>query len=189
VADPLTELFETTLTKLHSCLTAAGIPYMVVGGVAVLVHGVPRVTRDIDVTVQATPERAGAVLDALPGFRSLVEDPAAFAAETRALPVEGPDGTRVDLIFASLPFEEDAIERAREETLGTARVRVCAPEDLIVMKIISERPRDIEDVAGIVASNVTSIDRARLDPLIVGLALDLERPEILEAWRRITSDG
>lgn len=180
--------FENTLVALHSGLSRAGIPYMLVGGVAVLVHGVPRLTRDIDVTVLLEPDATPELLTALPGFRSLVDDPATFAAETRVVPVESADGTRVDVILAGLPFEEEAIARARTEQLGTARVRVCTPEDLVVMKILSDRPRDLTDVEGIVARVGPSLDREWLNPLIEGLAADLERPEILTAWRRITGD-
>ncbi len=44
--------------------------------------------------------------------------------------------------------EETAIRRARLMSVAGERVRVCTPEDLIVLKIVSDRARDLEDVAG-----------------------------------------
>jgi hypothetical protein len=44
-------MFQTLLAKLAWALDGAAIPYMVIGGQAVLVHGEPRLTRDIDVTL------------------------------------------------------------------------------------------------------------------------------------------
>ena len=39
------------------------MPYMVIGGQAVLVHGEPRLTRDIDITLGLTAERVHDVLE------------------------------------------------------------------------------------------------------------------------------
>ena len=55
--------------------------------------------------------------------------------------METKEGFR-DLIFGALPFEETAIRRARVMSVAGERVRVCAPEDLIVLKIVSDRARD-----------------------------------------------
>jgi hypothetical protein len=49
------------------------------------------------------------------------------------------------VIFALLPFELDAIRRARDVTIADRTVHVVTPEDLILMKIISEQPRDVAD--------------------------------------------
>jgi len=156
---------------------------MLIGGMAVLVHGVPRLTRDIDVTISLPLPELPRLRDALRAeFRLLVEEPREFIEETRVLPVEGPDGTRVDIVFAGLPFEEDAIRRAEFQRLGTQRVRVCTPADLILHKIVSTRTRDREDVAGILSRSGPSMDLEGLDATISALALDLELPEILEFW-------
>lgn len=44
-------MFETLLEKLSCALDQVGIPYMVIGGQAVLRHGEPRLTKDIDLTL------------------------------------------------------------------------------------------------------------------------------------------
>jgi hypothetical protein len=49
----------------------------------------------------------------------------AFVRDTRVLPVETEDGVRIDIIFGMLPFEEEAIRRARPIRVGERDV-ACA---------------------------------------------------------------
>jgi len=55
-------MFESLLERIATALDAAAIPYMVIGGQAVLVHGEPRLTRDIDITLGVDIDRLGQVL-------------------------------------------------------------------------------------------------------------------------------
>ena len=87
-------------------------------------------------------------------------------------------------IFGLLPFEDEAIQRARPIRISGFDVRVCTPEDLILMKIVSERDRDIEDAAGIAIRRMKGLDVQYLEPRIKELAALLERPEIQERWER-----
>ncbi|MCC7142925.1 MAG: hypothetical protein IT349_12560, partial [Candidatus Eisenbacteria bacterium] len=76
-------MFAELIARLGSALTAADIPYMIIGGQAVLVHGEPRLTKDIDVTVGVGPERLDDLL-ALVGKLGLepLVDPAEFVPAT-----------------------------------------------------------------------------------------------------------
>ena len=173
---------EKALRSVASFVGERGTPYMVIGGVANLAWGVPRTTLDIDLTVWA-PEGAEAALVAAlaAAFKALPEDPAGFAADTRVLPLEV-EGFRVDVILGQLPYEERAIRRARPVDMGGFAVRVCSPEDLVVHKVLSERPKDLEDVRGIIRTQAVALDRAYLDPLVRGLAEDLSRPSLWEFY-------
>jgi len=79
-------MFKNLLEKIALKLEQSDIPYMVIGGQAVLVYGEPRLTRDIDITVGVLPERADAVSDIArsAGLRPLV-DPEAFTSKTLVL--------------------------------------------------------------------------------------------------------
>ncbi len=180
---------EDALRSVVTVLGEQGIPYMLIGGMANLVWGEARTTQDIDVTVQVDPAALSETIARLAQiFRVLPENPLAFVKRTRVLPVATANGIRADLIFAELPYQEEAIRRARSVRLGDTEVRVCSPEDLIIHKIISERSKDLEDVKGIIHTQGAHLDRAYLDPLVFGLAVDLERPEIrryyLSLWRK-----
>jgi hypothetical protein len=172
---------EAALAELCSLLDEERLPYMLVGGQANAIWGEPRATLDIDVTLWAD-DRPDAVGILSKRFRALVDDPAGFVRDTRVLPLESAGGVRIDVIFGLLPFEEDAIRRARPVRVGGRDVRVCAPEDLILMKIISDRPRDLADARGIASRRFPELDLAYLEPRVRELAELLERPGIVARW-------
>ena len=181
---------EHALAGLASLLEQLEIPYMVIGGLANAVWGEPRATLDIDVTIwvadaelPSTIERVTAVLAAL------VIDPAEFVLQTRVLPLESPEGVRIDLIFGMLPFEEEAIRRAIPISVGSVPVRFCTAEDLVLHKVVSDRERDQADARGIVLRRLAGLDLGYLEPRIAELARLLERPGILESWQAWKSEA
>lgn len=149
-------MFEALLEKIARGLDAKNIPYMVIGGQAVLLYGEPRLTRDIDITLGAGIERLGemrAIVDRL-GLKYLTEQVEDFVKETMVLPaVEEKTGIRVDFIFSFSFYERQAIKRAKAVALGRAKIRFAALEDVVVHKVIAGRPRDIEDIENILAKN------------------------------------
>jgi len=64
---------------------------------------------------------------------------ASFVHQTRVLPLDTAEGVRIDVIFALLPFELDAIRRAREVSASGRTIRVT-PEDLILRAHLISRP-------------------------------------------------
>ena len=122
------------------------IPYMLIGGIANLVWGEPRATLDVDVSVLAEEPEWPPLLDELTQtFRIIPKHPLVFLRDTHVLPIETDDGVRIDLVWARLSYEHKAIARATSQDVLGVRMRVCRPEDLIIMKIVSERPKDRED--------------------------------------------
>lgn len=55
-------MFEETLAKIAGSLDRHDIPYMVIGGQAVLLYGEPRLTRDIDITLGVNIDRIDELL-------------------------------------------------------------------------------------------------------------------------------
>ena len=178
-------LLERALVEVVTALESLQIDYMVIGGIANAVWGEARATLDIDVSVGIDEARIPQTAAALGArFQVLIEDAARFIRETRVLPLETKAGVRIDVIFALLPFELEAIERAHQVVLAGHDVKVVSPEDLILMKIISERPRDIADAEAITRRRLPDLDVAYLEPRIRELASLLEKPEILERWEK-----
>ncbi len=148
-------MFEAILARLGRELDAADLPYMVIGGQAVLLYGEPRLTDDIDITLGATLDRLPDVLKLTSsiGLEPLV-DPEEFTRQTMVLPCrDAATDLRVDLIFSFSPYERQALERARPIKMGDTQVRFASLEDVIVHKIIAGRPRDLEDVKGMLVKN------------------------------------
>jgi hypothetical protein len=176
-------VFEKALGGLSSLFEREGVPYMVIGGLANAIWGHPRATLDIDVTIWADDDRIQQLLNLLQKrYTFLVEAPADFVSKTRVLPVKNEEGLRIDIIFGALPFERDAIERAVEKKVGAAAIRFCSAEDLILLKIISERPKDREDVRGILRVQQNDLDFKYLEPRIDELSDLLDRPQIRRQW-------
>ena len=175
------------LKSVASCLSEAGIPYIVIGGHAVLQYGIPRFTQDIDVTIALTPEEADKVLNCIKGFfRVLPRDIEEFIQDTWVLPVEHLDtGVRVDLIFSITAFEREAIEQAREITIENMPIRYISPEDLIVQKIIAGRAVDLEDAKGILVMRDERIDRGRIEKSISALSRERGENEWLKRWEEV----
>jgi len=149
-------MFNQLLERIALGLDERQIPYMVIGGQAVLIYGEPRLTRDIDIALGVGPERLADVLALAraSAWRVLVEKPDEFVQRTMVLPLEdSQSGIRIDLIFSFSPYEREAMNRVHRVSVGKATVHFAAPEDVIVHKITAGRPRDLEDVRTILLKN------------------------------------
>jgi hypothetical protein len=149
-------MFKQLLERIALGLEQRRIPYMIIGGQAVLIYGEPRMTRGIDVTLGVGPARLADILGLAEAsaWRVLVETPEDFVQRTLVLPCIDPaSGSRLDFIFSHSVYEEQAMNRVRRIEMGTAAVCYASAEDVIVHKIIAGRPRDLEDVRSIVLKN------------------------------------
>lgn len=149
-------MFEELLNKIGQKLLEGEIPYMVIGGQALLVHGEPRLTRDIDITLGVGIERLpdiSKIAGEVP-LRSLVDDPEGFTGKTMVFPcVEDESGIRVDFIFSFTPYERQAIDRAEKVALAGGEVKFASAEDLVIHKVFAHRPRDLEDAGSVIRKN------------------------------------
>ena len=86
----------------------------------------------------------------------------------------------MDIIFAALPSEKDAIARALAKQIGGKTIMVSSVEDLILMKLVSEGQKDWEDARRLSRRLKESLERAYLEPRVRELAEALSRPDILD---------
>ena len=149
-------MFKSALKKIAHALNSGSIPYIIIGGQAVLLYGEPRLTRDIDVTLGVDIDKLETVLTLLSqtGFMPIPKDVKQFVKETNVLPLEdNSTGIRVDCIFSFSPYENNAIQRAQWIDIDGVPVAYASVEDLIIHKMFAGRPRDLEDVKGIILRN------------------------------------
>lgn len=148
--------------SLFKVLGAASVRYVVVGGVATILHGVDRLTADIDLVLDLTPESAQAAMRTLidAGYRPGIPiDPMQFAiAEVRERWIHEKSMQVLNFwdTTASRPsvdvFVKDVIpfgdlwRDSQEVDYFGQRVRVASIEHLIRMKAIANRPRDLQDI-------------------------------------------
>ena len=149
-------MFERLLKKIALQLKRASIPYMVIGGQAVLLYGEPRLTRDIDITMGIGVDGLDRVKKMMPiiGLKSLVQKEKEFVERNMVLPtLDKKSGIRVDFIFSFSPYERQAIERAKDIKFGNSIVRFASLEDVVIHKVIAGRARDFDDVKSILLKN------------------------------------
>jgi predicted nucleotidyltransferase len=149
-------VFERLLKKIALQLKRASIPYMVIGGQAVLLYGEPRLTRDIDITLGVGVEELRKVKKIVRSIdlKILVKNDKEFVGKTMVLPTMDKESSiRIDFIFSYSLYERQAIERAKDIKLGRSLVRFASLEDLVIHKVIAGRARDLEDVKSILIKN------------------------------------
>ena len=155
------------IEQVLSALNASRVRYLVVGGVAVVLHGHLRATADLDLIVQlgtANALDAVRVLDGL-GFRPVAPVPATMFADPKArqswiedkgmtvfsLWSDRYPGLEVDL-FVSEPLDFDAAyARAVRVQLTSTFATVVSLEDLVALKRAAGRPVDLADIQALQA--------------------------------------
>jgi predicted nucleotidyltransferase len=180
---PDIRVFEKALRELSNMFRDANISYMIIGGLANAIWGNPRATLDIDVTIWVEDDQIRKSISMLEqAYTFMVEEPFDFISKTRVLPVKNNENLRIDIIFGALAFEKDAIDRAIDVTVGDTSIRFCTAEDLILLKILSERSKDIDDVRSILRFQKNNLNYSYLEPRIEELSDLLVRPDILQQW-------
>ena len=171
---------------MHRILTEMGIPYVVIGGIAVQCWGEPRFTRDVDVTVLAPlGEEEDVIRRILAAFKPRIGDALEFALRNRVCLVEV-RGTAVDISLGLPGYEEEVMRRAIAYNVGGGRtVQVCSPEDLVVHKAVAGRPQDIQDIEGVVLRQGDKLDVEYIRKWLREFSFVLEEPEISERFERV----
>jgi hypothetical protein len=150
---------------------------MIIGGQAVLIYGEPRLTKDIDVSLGVDVDRLADVLAVAKALQlAPLVSPQDFTTRTRVLPCEEQaTGLRVDFIFSFSTYENEALSRTRPKRIGATEVHFASPEDVVIHKIVAGRPRDLEDVRGILLKN-PSIDATYIRRWLEDFATSLGEP-------------
>jgi predicted nucleotidyltransferase len=147
-------MFQKLLKKIANELDAHNIPYMVIGGQAVLLYGEPRLTKDIDITLGVGVSMLNEINNIVEKLNLKILVDENFVQNTMVLlAIDEKTGIRVDFIFSFSLYEKQAIKRATDIKFGNTIVRFASLEDLIIHKIIAGRAIDIEDIRSIILKN------------------------------------
>jgi hypothetical protein len=173
--------------QLQALLAQAGIKSMVVGGLAVAVWGEPRATRDADLKVLLERRDSPRLLACLPADKYEVPINALDILERLGfLFIRCAGGLRIDLLLAETAFDAQAVARSRLVlALPSLNLVVCAPEDLIVYKMISTRPRDQADVPGILLRQRDSLDHQYVERWLMEFEKALDDSTLINSYRRL----
>jgi hypothetical protein len=185
--DRVPQAFLKVLRNLTEWFSDAQLAAMVVGGVAASILGRPRATRDIDALTMLAEDKWAAALYAAErhGIAPRIEEPLEFARRTRVLLLRHVEsGIDIDLILGRLPFEEQAIARGKFHDLGGVRVKLPTVEDLLIMKAIAQRPRDLRDMEGLLDANPdANVDTVR--QWVREFSNAMTMPDLLEGFEKL----
>lgn len=147
---------------LFGALNAGGVRYLVVGGVATVLHGYPRTTLDVDLIVDLEPSAARKAIEVLVAFglRPLAPvDPVTFAdPEIRSMWIrdkgmkvfslwDPAEPLRPVDLFVEHPLPFEALwNRSVVFHASGQEIRAVSLDDLIHLKRLAGRPKDLEDI-------------------------------------------
>ncbi len=150
---------------------------VIIGGIAASLLGTPRYTVDLDAVFLLSIEDVPRLLSAAAGrgIEPRIPNCVEFARKSRVLLLRHVNsGTDIDISLGILPFEVEMVEHSKVHEIGPIQLRLPAPEDLIILKAVAHRPKDLEDIRAIAASH-PDLDKTRIQYWVeqFGEALDL----------------
>lgn len=169
------------IVALRDAFERHAIPYAFGGAIALFYYRDPRSTIDIDVNVFLAPRRQSEVVEALAELYAV--DAGQIAADVAAAGQARSDwdGTYVDLFFSDTDFHDAMARRVRREPFPGGEINVLSPEDLLVCKMLFDRPKDWVDVDAVAAALGARLDRSYVES---ALALFVEPADARFArWR------
>ncbi len=182
--DKSLEPFRAAIEALHRLLEKYNDRGVIIGGIAVGLLGKPRYTADVDamflLSTQDIPQflELARAENIIPRIQNVEE----FARKSRVLLLKYiPTKTEIDISLGVLLFEEEMVERSSVKSFAKLSARLPTPEDLIIMKAIAHRPKDLEDIRTVVDNN-PNLDNARIEHWVKSFAEVLETPDL---WKQI----
>lgn len=176
--------------EIHEFCEQQGWPFCFIGGIAVQHWGEARVTKDADLTVFTGIGDEKAFIDALLArFASRIGKAREFALRNRVLLLQARNGKPIDISLGALAFEQKAVAQSKAEELAPGlKLRLCSPDALVVFKVFAGRPRDWQDVEGIIAKSGKRIDWAAVRSDLQELLALKEDSESLPRLEKLLAD-
>lgn len=184
----MTELVVTAYDLQHR-LSEMGLRSAVIGGLAYLAWGEPRLTKDVDLAVLTALVDEDEKIDRLLELvTSRIAEPQAFAKRNRVILGQTDAGVGVDIGLAAFDYEVGAIERSVEHDFGRGMMlRVICAEDLIIQKAFASREQDWIDIRWVLIRQQGKLDWSIIDQNLPELVELKEEPEILDKLAALRS--
>jgi hypothetical protein len=176
------------LAALGRVMRRRGWRWYVFGAQAAVVYGRPRMTADVDVTVELAGASARDLIAELGarGFELRFPLSDELLAEMRLLPmVHAPTAMPLDLVIAGPGLEQEFLARAHPVDVGGVEVPMVSVEDLIAMKVLAGRRKDLEDVRGVLVEQLGRIDLERTRDVLRSLEAAIGEQKLLPRLDRL----
>lgn len=173
------------LRALQNALDHFNNKGVIIGGIAVSLLGKPRLTADLDAMLIASVEQISEILEVFraEGMLPRLKEPIPFARRNRILLLRHTTGTNIDISLGCLPFELEVIERSIVVEVEGISLRLPSVEDLIIMKAVANREKDLQDIRSLVEIH-PAIDRQRIVDWVQQFADVMESSKILDDLKK-----
>jgi Nucleotidyl transferase of unknown function (DUF2204) len=165
-------------------LEAVDVRYAMVGGLAVSAWATPRATGDADLYAELAEPVRGALEQQLvargfhvPAMREELERFGVFRSRS-------PAGIFLDIFDSAGPLGKAILDRRREVDIEGRKVWTIAPEELVILKLFSERGRDFDDVVTLLRDLGSSLDMAYVKGWAAKLDESIGGDDVSERVRR-----
>ena len=184
-----------TVAEILRALAAAtaerDIPWYLFGAQAAIIWGSPRLSADVDITAAIEPASIDPFIKTMKahGFDLMFTDPE-FVTRARVLPfVHRRTVMRVDVVLAGPGLEEEFLRRVIPIAVSGRRIPVISPEDLVITKVLAGRPKDIEDIHGVIQKRRASFDSKRVREVLGLLEQALGQSDLLPVFEKAWNEG
>lgn len=176
-----------TLRDLMDWFQIEKVNGVIIGGIAASLLGRPRTTGDVDVLILLEEVHWKTFLNQGKkyNFFPRISEPLKFARQSRILLLKHkPSAIDLYISFAVLPFEKKTIFNAT--TIEVKGLRICLPkpEDLIIMKAVAARPKDLIDIESIFSIN-PKLNYRRILKTVQEFANAIDMPDIIDNLEKI----
>lgn len=148
-----------------------GWDFFFIGGIAVQIWGEPRLTRDIDLTIFTNlNDELGLIDIIISEYKPVFHDAGEFALANRVLPVKTASGITIDFSLAGLADISEPLVRSSFQDFGDGiLLKICSPDDLVIMKTLAGRSRDWPDIEAVLI-NQRNLNWEYIETSIVALS-------------------
>lgn len=187
---PGTHSFEQAVRKVIGFLEKEKIPYFILGGLAVGVMGEPRFTRDIDLDIFLGDDEVGVLLKRLKAasFEFDAKEAMVTASQFGTFRIFY-QSVQIDMIIASTDLEKEALGRKKRILFFKQKASFPSAEDLILLKLIPGRPKDLLDAESIVSRHKNKLDVSYLEKWARALGELAEDFRILNQLRKMLGEN
>jgi hypothetical protein len=176
------------LRALAAVLREIEAPGMIIGGIAVIARGVPRLTVDADATVWGEQVDLEDLFQILGRHQIVprIQDAFDFARQRQVLLLRhDPSGTPIEISIAWLPFEKEALEKATPVRFAGIEIPVATAEDLVIYKALAWRDRDRTDIERLIVLHGKTMNMERIRSFVGQFSEILEDPQRVREFEQL----
>lgn len=178
------------LRRIAAALKPLGIRWYVFGAQAVIAAGAVRTTADIDITTEDVPaERLRSALKKV-GFtlRKGIDGVEELIEHHRILPLEHTSGLQLDVVRAGPGPEQMMLERLIHRRVGRSLIPFVSTDDLLVLKVLAGRDKDLEDVRALLRGRSPEIHPETVRTRLAELGTLLDDSTLVALFERLCDE-